>query len=140
MLAEHPLVGHGPIGIERDRPGPQPPAFPAAADPPVLDVADPFRDGHRGSESGRASSKVPRLLLGSRSSFPCGSRYAATPSGSDSRSAPFEREDGRLVQVELDALTPDEMRALYEAAIAPLWDKTKFERVFEREHAERVVL
>ena len=53
VLAKLPLVSHGPIGIEGDRPGPQPPAFPPAAHPPVLDAADPFRDGHRGCQSGK---------------------------------------------------------------------------------------
>jgi hypothetical protein len=59
---------------------------------------------------------------------------------SDSRSARFELEHGRLVQVELDALAPDDLRALYQEALAPFWDEPIYERVREREDAERRAL
>lgn len=59
---------------------------------------------------------------------------------SDSRSAAFESEHGRLVQVELDALPPNELRALYRDALEPLWDVSKYEHVKEREETERTAL
>ena len=55
----------------------------------------------------------------------------------DSRSARFELEHGRLVQVELDALPPDDLRGLYEAELAGLWDKSRYERVCAHEDDER---
>lgn len=58
----------------------------------------------------------------------------------DSRSARFELEHGRLVQVELDALAPDDLRTLYEDALVPLWDESTFEDVLERERGEREIL
>jgi hypothetical protein len=55
----------------------------------------------------------------------------------DSRSARFKLEHGRSVQVELDALPPDDLRALFEDALAEVWDKSIFESVRQREDAER---
>jgi hypothetical protein len=56
---------------------------------------------------------------------------------SDSRSARFELEHGRLVQVELDALSPDDLRAIYEEALATVWDVSRYDEVLEREADER---
>jgi hypothetical protein len=67
-------------------------------------------------------------------------RFALPPAPgkrSDSRSAAFELRHGRLVQVELDALPPDTLRALYEDALASYWDESIYEDVLERENAER---
>jgi hypothetical protein len=55
----------------------------------------------------------------------------------DSRSARFELEHGRLVQVELDALAPDDLRALYADALGDYWDESQYELVLDRERAER---
>lgn len=55
----------------------------------------------------------------------------------DSRAAGFVERHGRLVQVELDALPPDELRRLYEAAIADYWDTSVYEAVLVRERSER---
>jgi hypothetical protein len=44
---------------------------------------------------------------------------------------------GALVQVELDALDPDDLRALYAAAIADYWDTDAYRAVLEREARER---
>jgi len=44
---------------------------------------------------------------------------------------------GRLVQVELDALPPDVLRALFEQNVAEFWDTSTFEEVRVLEQAER---
>jgi hypothetical protein len=59
---------------------------------------------------------------------------------SDSRSARFELAHGRLVQVELDALPPDELRALYADALSGYWDESVYEVVLEREDADLAVI
>jgi len=55
----------------------------------------------------------------------------------DSRSAGFVARHGRLVQVELDALPPDELRGLYEGALDAFWDTSTHEDVLARERSER---
>jgi hypothetical protein len=55
----------------------------------------------------------------------------------DSRAAAFVARHGRLVQVELDALPPDVLRALFEQNVAEFWDASTFERVQVLERAER---
>ena len=56
---------------------------------------------------------------------------------SDSRAGQFIARHGRLVQVELDALPPDDLRQLFEAAIAPYWDVSAYDRVLAREAEDR---
>lgn len=51
----------------------------------------------------------------------------------DSRAAGFIERHGQLVQVELDALDPDDLRALFDAALAGYWDTSTFEDVLARE-------
>lgn len=46
----------------------------------------------------------------------------------DSRAAAFKARHGRLVQVELEALDPADLRRLYDNAIAPYWDVSAFKR------------
>jgi hypothetical protein len=58
----------------------------------------------------------------------------------DSRAAGFVRRHGALVQVELDALPPDTLRALYAEALAPLWDEGPYQRAVKREDDDRAVL
>jgi len=58
----------------------------------------------------------------------------------DSRAAAFEARHGRLVQVELDALDPDDLRDLYAAAIADYWAGDAFAAVREQERQERARL
>jgi hypothetical protein len=41
------------------------------------------------------------------------------------------------VQVEVDALPPDTLRTLYEQALTPYWDTSRYEAVCQREDAER---
>jgi hypothetical protein len=53
----------------------------------------------------------------------------------DSRAGAFVARHGRLVQVELDALPPDELRRLYEEALADYWDQDAYEAVCRRESA-----
>jgi hypothetical protein len=55
----------------------------------------------------------------------------------DSRASTFIAKYGRLVQVELDALPPDVLRGLFQAAIDELWDTSKYEAVLEQERRDR---
>jgi hypothetical protein len=54
----------------------------------------------------------------------------------DSRKGGFVERHGRLVQVELDALPPDELRDLFAAAIAEFWDASAHQTALDREHAD----
>lgn len=58
----------------------------------------------------------------------------------DSRAASFVARHGRLLQVELDALPPDVLRALYHDAIAHFWDESTYEEVLRQEEEERLCL
>jgi hypothetical protein len=55
---------------------------------------------------------------------------------SDSRANGFVERFGNLVQVELDALDPDDLRDLYAAAIADYWDESAHESALDREAEE----
>lgn len=55
----------------------------------------------------------------------------------DSRSASFILEHGQLIQVELDALNPDDLRKLYQDQLDRFWDKDVYDEVLEREANER---
>jgi hypothetical protein len=66
--------------------------------------------------------------------------YALPPNpgkASDSRAQGFIDRHGELVQVELDALDPVDLRALYTAAIGDYWDTSTFEDVLAQEAADR---
>jgi hypothetical protein len=58
----------------------------------------------------------------------------------DSRAAGFIERHGELVQVELDALDPADLRALYQTAIDQFWDLSAYDAVLarEREDARRL--
>jgi hypothetical protein len=58
----------------------------------------------------------------------------------DSRAAAFVAEHGRLVQVELDALPPDELERLYKSALDRLWDMSIYRGVLDREADEKARL
>jgi hypothetical protein len=58
----------------------------------------------------------------------------------DSRANGFIARHGRLVQVELEALDPSDLRALYRDALAQYWDVSVFELSREREDADLTVL
>ena len=58
----------------------------------------------------------------------------------DSRGAGFKARHGKLVQVEVDALPPDVLRDLFDAAMAGEWDKSQWERSVKREDRERTKL
>ena len=58
----------------------------------------------------------------------------------DTRAAGFIERHGQLMQVELDALDPDDLRALYQEAIDGYWDMSAFDEVLEREGADRRLL
>jgi len=59
---------------------------------------------------------------------------------SDSRARGFIQRHGRLVQVELDALAPDQLHRLYDEAIATFWDESAYSAAVERERAEASAL
>lgn len=58
----------------------------------------------------------------------------------DSRARGFVERHGRLVQVELDALPPDTLQALYTEALSEFWDSDAFEAAMSREAEERRAL
>lgn len=58
----------------------------------------------------------------------------------DSRAAGFVERHGSLMQVELDALPPEDMRDAYQLAFDQFWDPNAYARVLERERTERAVL
>jgi hypothetical protein len=58
----------------------------------------------------------------------------------DSRAASFEKREGRLVQVELEALAPTILRDLYQSAISDYWDADAHRDVLAREQADRATL
>jgi hypothetical protein len=58
----------------------------------------------------------------------------------DSRAAGFVARHGELVQVEIDALPPETLRALFAEAITDYWDESAYAAVLERERAERELL
>jgi hypothetical protein len=55
----------------------------------------------------------------------------------DSRAGGFIARHGELVQVELDALDPNDLRALFQAAIDDYWDTSAYEAVLDRERTDR---
>jgi hypothetical protein len=55
----------------------------------------------------------------------------------DSRAAGFISRHGSLMQVELDALDPDELQRLYADAIAEYWDESVYLDVVQRERTQR---
>ncbi len=56
------------------------------------------------------------------------------------RASAVAARHGRIVQVELDALPPDVLRALFTDALAPFVDRSRFAAVVARENAERTAL
>lgn len=55
----------------------------------------------------------------------------------DSRSASFIARNGRLVQIELEALDPNDLRDLYTDALDGYWDTSTHEAALARENADR---
>jgi hypothetical protein len=55
----------------------------------------------------------------------------------DSRASSFVARHGRLVQVELDALDPDDLRALYQDVLDDYWDPSAYQVSLAREDTER---
>jgi hypothetical protein len=55
---------------------------------------------------------------------------------SDSRAAGFVARHGTLVQVELDALDPSDLRRLYADALAAYWDESTYRQVLDVERAD----
>lgn len=55
----------------------------------------------------------------------------------DSRAARFIATHGELVQVEVDALDPADLRQLFESALEPWWDHHAYEQVLRLEESDR---
>lgn len=55
----------------------------------------------------------------------------------DARSASFILQHGDLIQVELDALKPEDLRKLYQAQIDKFWDKKAYKAVVEEEDEQK---
>lgn len=55
----------------------------------------------------------------------------------DPRARAFTARHGELVQVELDALAPDDLRALYTETLNEWWDEDAYRRVLEQEAEDR---
>jgi len=58
----------------------------------------------------------------------------------DPRAAGFIARHGELVQVELDALPPDELRGLYQGTLDRFWDVSTYADALGRERTERALL
>ena len=59
---------------------------------------------------------------------------------SDTRASQFIKDHGRLVQVEVEALDPAVLRALFTTAVDRFWDPSAARAVLEREAADLLVL
>lgn len=59
---------------------------------------------------------------------------------SDPRAAQFIREQGQLVQVEVDALPPDLLRKLYADLIRPYWNESAYKESMVREKIDDSIL
>jgi hypothetical protein len=55
----------------------------------------------------------------------------------DARAGRFIARHGRLAQVEIDALDPNDLQQLFEDEIDALWDQSAYDDVIEREDRER---
>jgi hypothetical protein len=83
-----------------------------------------------------AFDKVVRVAL----TFDQVERFGLPPQvgkARDPRAADFVARHGRLVQVELEALDPDDLRGLYEEALADFWDDDAYQAALAREEHER---
>jgi hypothetical protein len=58
----------------------------------------------------------------------------------DSRAAAFEARHGELIQVEVEAIPPDDLRRLYTDALNEFWDADVFQASLEQEQADRARL
>jgi hypothetical protein len=58
----------------------------------------------------------------------------------DTRAAAFIARHGELVQVELDALDPDDLRTLYQEAINQFWDQDAYDAAMAQEAEDRAQL
>ena len=56
---------------------------------------------------------------------------------SDVRAGRFIARHGRLIQVEVDALDPNDLRNLFETAVDAYWDQSAYDVVIEQEDRER---
>jgi len=84
-------------------------------------------------------SKVIRVALSAEQV----DEYGLPPNpgkATDSRAAAFIERHGELVQVELDALDPDDLRALFQSAVDRFWDTSMYEAVLRHEDADRARL
>lgn len=88
-----------------------------------LERADCFEENHR-------IALTPQQIID----------YALPPlpgKKSDSRAAAFTARHGQLMQVELDALDPNDLRGLYQDALDDYWDNDTWQVSYDREQDER---
>ena len=101
---------------------------------------DPSGDGHRP----RLHEARTALLRQGRQVSRCHPRAgrrlqaaAGNPARRPTVARPaFVARHGRLVQVELDALDPPDLRDLYERALEPFWDVSAFKRLVAQERED----
>jgi hypothetical protein len=58
----------------------------------------------------------------------------------DSRAKAFEARYGGLFQVEVEALSPAQLRGLFETALDAEWDRSQYEAVLDQEEQDRAAL
>jgi hypothetical protein len=58
----------------------------------------------------------------------------------DTRAAGFISRHGSLMQVELDAIDPDELHRLFQDAVDGFWDTSAYEAIREQERVERATI
>lgn len=58
----------------------------------------------------------------------------------DARKWSFMEKHGELVQVEMDALPPEQLKQIFEANLKPYWNKKAYDKVVAQEAEERDVL
>jgi hypothetical protein len=58
----------------------------------------------------------------------------------DTRARSFAAEHGRLVQVEVEAIDPNDLRSLLQEAISPYWNDDAYQRVLDLEREQRAEL
>jgi hypothetical protein len=92
-------------------------------------------EGHRGDIDDQSRAGEVSSSEGSRIQLPPNPGKVT-----DSRATGFVARRGELVQVEIDALPPETLRALFAGAITDYWDGSAYAAVLEREDAERALL
>lgn len=80
---------------------------------------------------------TPVQAVGLPRSFDPGDALSVAAKRRDSRYAKFVARHGRVDQVELEAMPVDDLRGLFQEALAPFWDASYFAMIVEGEEADR---